>query len=733
MSRFLDSVDPSMGTGRGHCLIGPYRPFSLVRLGPDMISSPSTTGYTKDEATLGFSHLHLSGTGGFGRYGNIRIMPYCGPLRECEANPFFQIPYQKRADAQLTDENSSVGCYRAKHHFSGTDIELTSTPHTGVHRYTFSRRNENASVMLDAGCSIAKPNLTPGQISPLQSWEMPPVSCGGFIEMPSDTVIRGRGDSRGGWGNSMPHSVYFHIEFSHPIQKAKFVNNSGIVPAGVLKIVCGESCCGFFDFGKIKTLEIRCGISFVSIANAENHVAEESRGRTFETIIEESRNEWEKIFEKYRVCGGTPEQQKIYYTMLYRLFCMPTDLGINSEHPFWKSGRRAFTDFYCLWDSVRNANSYFNLFEPELARDILNSLLDEADHYSWLPDAHIAARYAFMQSGCSANIIFSEACIKRVSGVDYAKALEFMIRDSCGKSPDPAVVGRFEDWNKLGYVSTEVPKASISRTIEYSFYDWCIARLAEKLNRKDTAETFYKRSKGVWQLWSRSARLFSMKKSNGELVTDYDLRVRQEQDIYNSPACYEATSAIWSLCVFHDFPGLIERIGGPEAFREYLDWVWENQWGMKEIKMHIPHLYSVAGYADQTADRVHEALEKSYSLEYNGLQDDEDAGCHSGWFLWNSIGLYPLIGHDFYILIPPVFTETEIKMAGNGKLHISSDTTEGKKYFKSVVINGQNLDRAWLRHSEIADGADLHLILSDIPCGFGNSNPLMDELKKISV
>lgn len=179
--------------------------------------------------------------------------------------------------------------------------------------------------------------------------------------------------------------------------------------------------------------------------------------------------------------------------------------------------------------------------------------------------------------------------------------------------------------------------------------------------------------------------------------------------------------AAWCLDVYHDFPGLIRRMGGPDAFITHLDRLFDSGvWFLKETMVHVPHLYSLAGRPDRSADRVHEALKREYSLSCDGLSDDEDFGCQSSWFLWNSLGLFPLIGHTIYLLTPPLFDRSRIQ-TGSGTLTVHADRSSGSRYIAEVKINGRTLERAWVEHRELQGESELAFRLSDTPGAWGQT------------
>jgi predicted alpha-1,2-mannosidase len=699
MNSFVKYVDPFIGVDDpGRCLVGPYLPNGIVRLGPDTTYPQQSNGYDSCNPIIHFSHTHVSGTGGGGRYGNISIMPFTG------------IPRFTLDPSGKMDEIAAPGYYGVTLVPSNITAELTCTHRTGVHRYTFPE-GVNTNILLDVGSTIQVGDQVPGEDTG--------ISTGGFVEFISDTEIVGKGDYRGGWGHKFPYSVYFYFKSDIPFQRTLVVNNNGIMPG----IVCdGPNCKAVIGFGERKTVEIKVGISYVSIANARAGVENEGKNKNFDTLKTEAAETWERLLSKIRVEGGTEEEKKLFYTLFTRLMCMPSDLGIDDENPLWKSGVRHFTDYYALWDSVRNANSLISLFDPELEVDMLNCLLDIAEHTGWLPDAWIAGHSAMIQGGSSADVLICEAALKDFKGIDYEKALKKMRKNNEVLSPDPWLYGRhLKEYKELGYLSTNIKKNCVSRHMEYTYQDWCIATLAHELGEDGIAEIYYESSKKIWNLWREDIKFFSPKHSNGQWVTPFHPD-KCLPDCWNDPYFYEGTSWQWSFSVFQDFQGLIDRHGSKEAFVKHLDRFFDNNYFyLKETMLHIPYLYIYGGRPDKTADRVKEYREKGYKPTRNGLMDNEDMGCQSAWYMCSSMGLYPVMGQDIYLLTTPAFKNINIVLGKSGKiLNIkAADAGTGKEYIVSATLNGKSLNRAWIRHEEIKDGAEICFILGNEPTAWG--------------
>lgn len=697
----LQYVDPFIAVNHpGDCLCGPHLPHSMVRLQPDTLDHGwATHGYQSFKPIIHFSHNHVSGTGGGGRYGNIGVMPFTG------------IPRISLDAADPQDETAAPGYYSVVLQPSGITAELTSTPQVGVHRYTFPAGTE-ANILIDLGAVVQVTRHMPGDNTG--------ASIGGFVEYISETEIVGRADLRGGWGHGFPYSTYFYAKFAQPVPTRLVANNEGILPRTAAD---GPNCKAVAGFGAMQVVELQVGISNVSLANARAAVERETAGKSFEAIRAESEKTWQKALSRISTEGGTEEQKTLFYTLFSRLIAMPTDLGIDHEYPSWKSGVRHYTDLYCLWDSVRNTNSLVSLFDPQFEVDLLNCLLDIGEHLGWIPDAWIAGHSAMIQGGSSADILFCEAALKGLKGIDYEKALRQMRKNNEVESPDPHLYGRYlPEYRDLGYLSANI-KQCVSRHLEYTYQDWCIGRLAEHLGQNEVAEKFYQSSGKLWNLWRDDLKCFAPRFPSGEWVNPFDPNGARE-DSWNDPFFYEGTSRQWSFCAHHDFAGLVARHGGAEAFIRHLDaFIDEGAYYSKETMLHAPYLYHYAGRPDKSVERVRACMTKYFNTTRDGLADNEDMGCQSAFYMGSAMGLYPIMGQDLYLLIAPVFSRVEVQLGTSGKTLVmeTPEASAEKPYIVSATLNGEPLNRAWVRHSEIADGAVLRFEVSDTPGTWGTA------------
>ncbi len=220
------------------------------------------------------------------------------------------------------------------------------------------------------------------------------------------------------------------------------------------------------------------------------------------------------------------------------------------------------------------------------------------------------------------------------------------------------------------------------------------------------------RSQKIWNLWREDLQVFAPRRPDGSWHEPFD-PYTTIKDRWNDPFGYEGNCFAWTFNILHQLPELIRRFGGVEAFMTKLDFAFaEKHFDVKEIRMHMPHLYTIVGRPDLAGRRVLESLEEFQNAS-GGIPGNEDMGCESAYFLFNSMGIYPIYGQDLYLLTPPLFDSVTARLGETGRtFRIECDRSQGGDYIVSAKLNGQPLERAWLRHAELQD-AVLSLTLSD--------------------
>lgn len=704
-------VDPFIGIeGGGNCLVGPYRPLGLVRPGPQRYDSNSpqvpNNGLDPRAPLRRFAQVHVSGAGGAGRYGNIAISPRQGSRS-------FEWPCYA-----LADEVAEPGYYSVRLVPGNIRTEITSTDRSTIYRFDFPEASEQkpARVLIDGAAGLGNGSTH---------------ATDGYIYVADAGRVYGWVTLVGGWGHHHPWQTFFYIEFNRDaVDRKATVANCGHAP----DCSRGTDLRVDLEFGAIRSLECRIGISFISVAKARRNLEAETSEKSFDRIRAESGSAWTRVLSRVRVAGGTREDRILHYTMLYRLLAMPGDLGIDDEFPLWHSGTRQFNDFFCLWDSCRNANAFLGLCFGSIARDIVNCLLDVARETGWMFDAWTSFHHGFQQGGCSADVLLAEAALRNLPGIDYSEALRLARRHFEEEPGDPSERGRYlrELW-QVGFIPAELNArqfGAVSRQIEYNYHDACLARLADVVGDSTTAEACRRNSRQLMQLWHPVKKCFFPKHADGRWVSDFDVTQIHPSAAHHAvdPYFFEGSAVEWSLCPLHLIDEVMVKHGGPDAFVRHLDNFFSNRvrkW--KEFILHTPYLYHAAGRPEKTADQVR-AQRRRYHTGRCGIPDNEDMGSHATFLIATGLGLYPIMGEDGYWLSPPRFSEADLAVGmEDARLKITAEGAdpggEAPTYIVGAELDGQPVRDATIRHRDLVGKAGetrhLRIRIAEIPNGWG--------------
>ncbi len=696
----LSYVNPFIGVDHdGMELPGPCLPFSEARPGPDCPIPNWTTGYRSTKPIDGFSQNHISGTGGPGRFGNFLVVP--------EADAVVTSGYS----SDKAEESARPGYYSVFLKRWRVRAELTTTERCTFHRYTFAP-GVTPHILIDAS-RLVYPN-----------WKdvNDPHVIGCQLTVPDDSTIEGTGEFAGGWGH--PHSYKFYIvaRFDRPFVRCG-VWSDGRIAEGQRQIA-GEKVGAYAAFAPSPAGEVRIkiGISYQSLANARKHL-EQIPGWDFPATAARAERIWREQLSKIRVAGGTRDQRTLFYTSLYRCFTMPTE--VTGDDPKWDSPAPHFWDYYCIWDTFRTLHPLLTLIAPDRQVAMLQSLLDIYDHRGWMPDAWIVGEAAYIQGGTNTDVLFADALLKGLEGIDYEKAYRAMIKNATVMPDRPEFYGRhLDEYNRLGYCSSKTFCGS-SRTLEYAYDDFCIAEVAQALGRTDDRERFRRQSLRCYNLFDDRTKFFWAKDEVGRWVDGFS-PVFMKAKPYEGPYFYEGTPWHYSTYVPHDVRGLVKRHGGDQAFVAFLDAMFDQgeYTHTNQPDILTPYLYNYAGRPDRTAERVRHLLATAYRPTVDGWPGNDDAGCLSSWYVFSALGFYPNAGQDLYLIGSPVFERAEIDL-GKGRTFVvvARNASEQNRYVQSATLNGRKLDRPWFTHTEIKHGGELDLIMGPEPSDWGRKNP----------
>jgi predicted alpha-1,2-mannosidase len=711
----LALVDPLVGTQNGgNTTPGAQVPFGFISFGPDTTSdSGFTNGYDPAAEIIGFSCTHESGTGGESKYGNFRTTPTVGQLSP--RNLLF--PW--------TGEHAEPGYYAVTLGQPGQQIrsELTATRLVAISRYTFPAHAQ-ANLLLDVGSRIRLKGGRSGVPS------VPMAATGGAVTLTDARHAEGFITMSGGW-NPTPYTLYFAAELNRDATAVGTWDEHRLYPNRLHAEGIDQTphtpesyrnqLGAYFTFASSdnSVVEMRLAVSFLSIDKAKENLAAE-RALTFNDIRQQASSAWSDILAKIDIEGGTPDQRSIFYTAMYRAHVMPHDL--TGENAWWQSDTPHYEDFYTLWDTFRTLHPLFTLIDTERQTAMVQSLIDTYRHTGWLPDARIAGANGMTQGGSNGDIVLADALVKDLPGIDPKLAYAATLKDATvSVSPERSFYeGRqLEDWKRLGYMSLDYQR-SASRTLEYAADDFSVATIAHLTGHEDEAKSLLKTSSNWKNLWDDRLQCIRPRYADGQWLENYtcDHLYPDGLVLWWDTPFYEGSSAQYSTYVPQDLPGLMDRLGGKVAATQWLDRLFDRNLYTQgnEPDMLAPYTYIYAGRQDRTAERVRQILSTEYKTGRGGLPGNDDAGTLSSWYLWSSMGLYPVAGQPLYLIGSPVFSRSTLHL-GNGKSFsiVSEGANALAKYVQAAELNGKPLHRAWLTHKEVVAGGELRLHLGNTP------------------
>jgi predicted alpha-1,2-mannosidase len=716
-------VDPRMGViGEGNCSIGPQLPFGSVNPGPDTPEG-GTDGYNPAEKIRGFSQLHVTGTGGPGKYGQFLISPQIG----LNVN-------ENGHDYEKSNEEASIDHYKVSLTDKNIVCELSPTEHAVIYNFTFPA-SDSAFILIDLCHNI------PGDIMHHKDG----TSRGGYAERGSLSIntnekkITGEASFWGGW-SAEPFDAYFSLEFSKPVQSFGTWKDSTVTFNKDFELIEKKaSRIGAFIGFKTKQGEqitIKLAVSLKSPENAALFLKQEIPGWEIEKIREEARNKWDHQLSKIVVEGVNDEQKTLFYSSFYQALRMPRDR--SGDNPKWDSPLPHWDDHFCVWDTWRTVFPLNLLINESMVRDNILAFIDRYEHNGRVLDAFIAGNdrvyqwsevelpyYFHNQGGDNVDNIIADAFVKKVDGINWERAYK-ILKYNAENSRTPAYL-----INDRGWVPFRTYEYALdcSRTLEFAYNDFCASQMALGLNKPDDHERYLIRSSQWSKLWNDT--LVSMyfkgficpKRMNSTWVK-YNPR---HDRIENSPGVfdrsfYEGNSWTYSFFVPHQFDKLIKLMGGPEKYAERLHFALKN--GLVNLSNEpgflAPFSFIYSARPDLTSYWVGENR-KEYTID--GFPGEEDSGAMGSWYVFAAMGFFPNAGQDLYLISGPVFPKIVLTRENGKQIIIEAENVSAKnRYIQSAMLNGKSLNRAWIKHEEIANGALLQFKMGDKPSKWGTKD-----------
>ena len=703
-------------------------PFGMVRLSPDTKfflgslfgdeETVSTAGYYYgDSKIMGFSHTRLIGTGAYDG-GHFRVIPTIGEDGQKKYN---EKKYSKFSHSQ---EIAFPGYYVVKLPEQGVLAELTSTERVGVHRYIFYGK-EIPHILIDVSSALGHGKTTEGEVS-ISPEKQEITGC-----------IRTFGSFAGRYGGE---KVYFYSRFSLPFGSFGVWNGDQFLKNQ--DSTTGDKLGADVSFRKTGTkdvVELRMGISYISIENARENLDAEAGNLSFDEILAKAKQSWEDKLSLVKIEGGTADQRKIFYTALYHSFQMPTAFNdVNGEYMGFDkkvhqaSGLRYFTDL-SLWDTFRTIHPLFTLLVPEDQRDMMVSLTKMCKQGGSLPRWPAGYGYTGSMIGASADIVISEAYQKGIRDFEVDTVYQAMRKAALaidvpkeGFKPR----GGMDLDLKYRYCPADLMERSVSKTLEYAYADDAISKLAKALGHDDDALLFAEHSQFYRNIWNPATQYFQARNSSGEFENNFKpLKLTYlDFDKKYTKAYVEGSALQWRWALFFDPEGLISLFKSKEYFvKELNDFfalsdstrgTWSPgsyYWHGNEPDLHAAYLFNYAGRPDLTQKWVRWILDNKYGAGYDGIDGDDDAGTLSSWYVFSALGFYPVAGSDVYQIGAPLFKKAEVRIGDKILMIVADNYSPENKYVSKVWLNGKLLDRFQFTHAEIAQGGELRFEMSYKP------------------
>lgn len=702
-------VDPYIGTGgHGHTFLGVTAPFGAVQIGPNNINKgwDWCSGYHySDSIVIGFSHLHLNGTG-CSDTGDILFMPYTGKARTQPGTQ--QDPLAGYASYYSKDnERALPGYYEVLLKTHRTKVELTASDRVAFHRYTFPKDVEkHVMINLKDANGDDRPTDT-------------------YLEQINDTVIRGYRYSTG-W--SKKQQIYFSAVFSQPVHLTLYHDSVQ---------VAGNRLQGLDVKGNVavapvvEELGVKVGISPVSMENAMDNIGQEIKDWNFENIVAETTGKWNAELSKLQVETTDTVAKRIFYTALYHAFMQPIMFNdCSGEYRGTDKniyGDPGFTNYtvFSLWDTYRAAHPLYTLVQPERVPDFINSMLAIYEQQGRLPVWHLYGSDTNEMIGIQSVPVIADAILKDVKGFNYERAYQAMKASMMSDYKGLSYV------TDLEYIPADKENESVAKGLEYAIADWGVAQVARKLGKTEDYEYFSKRALAYQNYWDKDTHFFRGKNRDGSWVTPFN----PVHSTHRNDAYCEGNGWQYTWLVPHDVEGLISLFGSKEAFVSKLDSLFLVNEDLgdaaspdisgligqyahgNEPGHHTVYLYSFVGQQWKTAEKVDYILSHMYSDLPDGLQGNEDCGQMSSWYVFSALGFYPVNPSDgMYVFGRPIFDKVVLKLPENKVFEIrANNNSADNKYIQSIELNGQPYNKLYISHADIMAGGTLVFTMGNRP------------------
>lgn len=701
-------VNPFIGTDfTGNTYPGAQAPFGMVQLSPDngLPGWDRISGYFYPDSTIaGFSHTHLSGTGAGDLY-DISFMPVTLPYKEADA------PLGIHSLFSHDEETASAGYYQVRLKDYDINVELTATERCGIQRYTFPEAD--AAIFLN--------------LRKAMNWDF---TNDTRIEVVDSVTIQGYRFSDG-WARDQ--HIYFRTRFSKPFASVQ-LDTATVIKDGKR---IGSSAIARFDFHTSagEQILVTTAISGVSMEGAARNLAAEAPADDFDKYLAVTRKNWNEQLSKVEIKSNDIDEKVKFYTALYHSMLAPT-IYSDMDGAYYGPDKQVhqadgWTNYstFSLWDTYRAAHPLYTYIEPQRVNDMVKSFLAFSEQNGRLPVWNFYGSETDMMIGYHAVPVIVDAYLKGIGDFDPKKALAACV--ATANIDEYRGIGLYK---KYGYVPYDVTDHynsenwSLSKTLEYAYDDYCIARMAEKLGERQIADEFDKRSLNYKNVYNSQTTFMQPRNNKGSFIENFS------PDDYTPHIC-ESNGWQYFWSVQQDVDGLISLVGGKERFAQKLDSMFTYNpsadedlpifsTGMigqyahgNEPSHHVIYLFNAIGQPWKTQKYAAEVMHELYKNTPAGLCGNEDCGQMSAWYVFSAMGFYPVDPiSGKYEIGTPMYPEMKMHLA-NGKTFtiLAPAVSKENIYIQSVKFDGKPYDKSYITHEQIMNGSIFEFEMGNKP------------------
>lgn len=721
----LDYVNPFIGTTNfGTTNPGAVCPNGMMSVSPFNVMGSDMNVYDKDSRWwstpycyensyfTGFSHVNLSGVG-CPELGVVLTMPTAGDL---------QVDYHIYG-SEYTDEQASPGYYSNVLSSYGIKTEVTATPRTSAERYTFPAGRGNILVNLGDGLT----NETGAMVRKVSGTEIEGMRLAGTFcynpqaVFPVYFVIRiSKVPSESGYWKKQRPMTGVEAEWTPDNGKYKLYTDYS-------RELAGDDIGYWFSFDTAEgeQVELRMGVSFVSMENARANLDAEQAGKTFDDILQEARDVWATDLSRIKVSGGDEDRKAVFYTALYHTLIHPNILNdVNGEYPVMESGETGRVEdghnrytVFSLWDTYRNLHQLMTLLYPDRQLDMVRSMIDIYKGWGWMPKWELYSRETFTMEGDPAIPVIADTWFKGLKDFDIHTAYEAFVKSATTPGRDNRMRPDVDPYIEKGYIPLGVYAAdlsgdnAVSHALEYYIADNALSLLADSLGYSADAERFRKASLGYRHYWCPEYGTLRPLMEDGSFYSPFD--PRQGENFETAPGFHEGSAWNYTFYVPHDIKGLARLMGGRRQFVEKLQYVFDQ--GLydpaNEPDIAYPYLFSYfPGEEWRTQKTVRDILDRHYRNAPDGIPGNDDTGTMSAWAVFSMMGFYPdCPGEPHYTLSVPLFDRVEISLdpeyAGGHCVLVLENNTDG--YAGRVTAGPERLKGFRISHRDLVRAGNI--------------------------